>query len=138
MENNDELHPATIEDFNKITPEQWAEIHADLERCEREDEAMNLCPHNKGGELYIMHRYPIRVLYTRAGLQDFASSNHDAFLTETEIQEIGDTVMDDEGFQESLHIALQEAVEAVVDKRGKGRGDTPSNTTLSCILTGRA
>jgi hypothetical protein len=117
MKKNNDIRPATIEDFNSISKERWAELDAWAVEHERQSEEMNLVPLNKGGEQYIYHRYPIRVLYERSGLQQVAMSNHDISLTETEIQTIGDIVMDNPGLQDALYIAIQEAVESVVDER---------------------
>ncbi len=111
----DENEPASIEDFNSISPERWAELDAMSARYEAWREKVNLVPRNAGGEQYIRDRYPITALYARADLQEIAESDFDAFLTETEIQAVRDALFDE--CPHEMHEAISNAIEYVLNQR---------------------
>jgi hypothetical protein len=112
---DDETRPASIEDFNSITPERWAELDAMTAEYSAWREKMNIVPYNKDAERYILDRYPLRMLYERADLQDIAESHFDTLLTEEEIQSVGDEFISN--YPDEIHLAIADAIERVIDER---------------------
>lgn len=115
MKNDDGNTQATVEDFNSISPERWAELDAMTAEYEAWSERVNLVPLNAGGEQYIRDRYPIAAVFDRAYLQEIAESESDTVLTETEIQDVAADVYDD--FPHEMYETITNAIGRVVARR---------------------
>lgn len=110
-----------MEELNALfESEHWKELQALVDEAEKQMEAMNLIPYDEGAERYLIDRYPIRAFYGRADIQEIAMSQHDAALTEAEIQEVSAVFL--EKYPDEIYTTIADAIEDVIAQR-------PSKTT---------
>jgi hypothetical protein len=113
---DDETRPATMEEIEAtFNSKEYAEISAMVDEVQKERERMNLIPYNKEAERYILDRYPVRSLYARADIKDFAESNFDTYLTEDEIQAVGDEFLSN--YPDEIYLAIVDAIKQVISER---------------------
>ena len=115
MQKGDENIPASFEEITGVSEEQLKKLDDMVAEIEKQNEALNLVPYNAGGEKYITDRYPIHTLFTRADLQEIATSNYDTLLTEEEIQSTSNVFMDN--YPDEIQIAITSAIESVINER---------------------
>ena len=116
MDTNNENAPATNADLEAIfNSEEFKKIEHLAAEVEKQMEAMNLVPLNKGGEQYIRDRYPIAALYARADLQVIATDDFGTELTEMEIQAVSDEFFC--AYPDEMPLAVTAAVERVIKNR---------------------
>ena len=113
---DDETRPATMEEIEAtFNSKEYAQISAMVDEVQKQREMMNLIPYNKDAERYILDRYPVRALYARADIKEFAESNFDTYLTEEEIQAVGDVFFDN--YPDEIYCAIVDAIKHVISER---------------------
>ena len=117
MENKNEGANDSFEKITGISEERMKELGIMVRQAEKETEKFNDVPLDASSEKYILDRYPIRVLFDRSEIQEIAMNDHDAFLSEEEIEAASYEFLDE--FPHEVFVAISEAIESVLVDREK-------------------